>query len=95
MKSAIECNDIPDSRSEIPTPCVTDGYSHLKSVKQCLPPLDKNAQISILIGRDLPEAHHVLDQKTGPADTPYAQKTLLGWVIIGEVCPGKAHLPDK
>jgi len=39
----LECNNIPNVRSEIPT-------------------LDIESKISLLIGRDLLEAHHILDQ---------------------------------
>ena len=48
----------------------------------------------ILIGRDLPEAHHVLDQHIGDRGTPYAQCLSLSWVIVGEACLGKVHKPD-
>ncbi len=32
LPSLIECNDIPNSRDEIPTPDVARGHIHLKSV---------------------------------------------------------------
>ncbi|XP_060083210.1 uncharacterized protein LOC132562482 [Ylistrum balloti] len=44
-----------------------------------------------VIGRDLIEAHHVLDHRIGTNGLPYAQHLPLGWVIIGEVCLGKVH----
>ena len=37
----------------------------------------------LLIGRDLLQAHHVLDQRLGPPGAPYAQKLPLGWVVVG------------
>jgi len=37
------------------------------------------------------DAHHVLAQRIGPSKTPYAQRLRLGWVIVGEACPGKLH----
>lgn len=52
-------------------------------------------KIMLLIGRDVIQAHHVLDQRIGPANTPYAQKLPLGWAIIGETCLGSSHLPEE
>ena len=45
----------------------------------------------LLVRRDAPETHHVLDQKIGPSRSPYAQKLNLGWVIVGETCLGNVH----
>ena len=58
--------------------------------------LDQNAQIELLIGRDLINAHHVLDDRTVEEDSvlPFGQKLPLGWVIIGDVCLGSAHEPE-
>lgn len=49
----------------------------------------------LLVGRDLPEAHHVFEQLIGPKDSPFAQRLGLGWVVIDDVCTGKIHKPDK
>ncbi|XP_014677582.1 PREDICTED: uncharacterized protein LOC106817433 [Priapulus caudatus] len=59
--------------------------------------LEQDTQILLLIGRDLTEAHHVLDQRIGPKGSPYAQRLSLGWVIVGETCLGRVHrpFPDK
>lgn len=48
----------------------------------------------LLIGRDLIEAHHVLDQRIGPPSSPYAQKLPLGWTIIVETCLDKVNRPN-
>jgi hypothetical protein len=48
-----------------------------------------------LIGRDIPEIHHVHEQILGDKGKPFAQKLPLGWVIIGEVCLGKVPLLPK
>ena len=32
----------------------------------------------MLIGRDLVEAHYIIDQRIGPKGTPFAQKLALG-----------------
>ena len=51
-------------------------------------------EILLLIGRDLGEAHHVLEQRIGPPHSPYAQKIGFGWVVIADVCLGRTHIPD-
>ena len=73
LPAVIECDDIPDVRAEIPTPVVALSYPHLRTIAQHLHTLDEEANISLLIGRDLLEAHHVLEQCLGPRGTPYAQ----------------------
>ena len=49
----------------------------------------------MLIGRDVIKAHHVLDHRVGPTNTPYGQKLPLGWTIIGESCLGSVHVPEE
>ena len=90
LPTVIECDDIPNIRDEIPTPEVVACYPHLCDLVNVIPPLDPNADIELLIGRDLIEAHYVRDQRTGET-SPYAQKLNLGWVIIGESCLSKTH----
>ena len=94
LPSILECNEIPNVRHEIPTPDVTRHHSHLNDLSPFIPSLDTEASILLLIGRDLPEAHHVLDQRVGPIGSPYAQKLPLGWVVIGETCLGGIHKTD-
>ena len=90
----IECEHIPDSREEIPTPDVARRYAHLHDIETHINPVDQDAEILLLIGRDLAEAHHVHDQRIGLDHMPFAQKLSLGWVIIGESCLGGVHQPD-
>ena len=45
----------------------------------------------ILIGRDLPEEHHVSSQLTGPKGSLYEQKLKLECVIVGGTCLCKIH----
>ncbi|KAM4591910.1 uncharacterized protein PAE49_019480 [Odontesthes bonariensis] len=88
-----KCNYIPEDRSEIPTPEVARYHAHLRSIAQYIPPLDPEAQIVLLLGRDVLQVHKVRDQHNGPNNAPYAQRLDLGWVIIGEACLGAAHKP--
>lgn len=94
LPSVIECNNIPNMRNEIPVPEVALQYAHLNDIADKIPPLESNADILLLIGRDIPEVHHILDQRIGPRGTPYGQQLHLGWVIIGEACLGKVHKTD-
>lgn len=87
-----ECSEIPDNRDEIPTPDVALKYPYLQRIANDIPTLDDEAEIMLLVGRDLPDVHHVKDQIIGP-DGPYAQLLSLGWVVIGETCLGNAHIP--
>ena len=91
--SLIECNSIPNERSEIPTPEVASHYPHLKRITNHIPPLVPCVNIQLLIGRDTAEIHHVHEQIVGPKGTPFAQNLSLSWAIIG-VCLGKVHQPE-
>ncbi|XP_052762425.1 uncharacterized protein LOC128205058 [Mya arenaria] len=95
MSSVFECDAIPNNRQEIPTPEVAAHYAHLQDLREDIPVLDRSAEIQILIGRDLIEAHHVHEQKiSSTRNMPYAQKLALGWVIVGETCLGNLNSED-
>ncbi|KAI3356594.1 hypothetical protein L3Q82_017794 [Scortum barcoo] len=89
----IECNEIMSNRSEIPSPEVALSHAHLRSVAPNIPELDPEAQILILLGRDIIRVHKVRQQINGPHNAPFAQRLDLGWVIVGEVCIDRAHKP--
>lgn len=89
----IECQDIPNERSEIPTPNAARHQPHLQSIAKYIPELDHKAEILLLLGRDVLRAHKVREQVNGPHHAPFAQRLDLGWVIVGEVCVGKVHKP--
>ncbi|XP_060757456.1 uncharacterized protein LOC132868527 [Neoarius graeffei] len=90
----IECNEIPNNRTEIPTPEVASSHDHLKHLSKHIPNLDPQAHILLLLGRDVIRAHKVRRQVNGPHNAPYAQKLDLGWVIVGDVCIGDMHKPS-
>lgn len=93
LLTPIECNHMPDDRSEIPTPVAAEHHSHLKPIAHLIPELDPDAQILLLLGQDILQVHKVRDQCNGPNNAPYAQKLDLGWVVVREVCLGAAHRP--
>ncbi len=94
LPTLIECNCMPEDRSEIPTPEAAKHHPHLKSIAHLIPPLDPNAQILLLLRRDILQVHKVREQCNGPQNAPYAQRLDLGWVVFSEVCLGAAHKPS-
>lgn len=94
MTTVYECNNIPKQYSEIPTPKVARHFPHLAKIANHIPEYEQSIKISLLIGRDIIEAHHVHEQIIGPRGAPFAQKLSLGWVIVGDVCLGKVHQPS-
>lgn len=82
----IECDQLPDNKSEIPTPEVARHYTHLKRVVNKIPALDPSATILILLGWHIPQAHKVREHSNGPNNAPYTQCLDLGWVIVGAFC---------
>lgn len=93
LPELIECENIPNNREEIPLPDIANRFSHLRDITSCISELRQDADIELLIGRDLIDAHHVMDHRIGSKGSPYAQKLPLGWVIIDETCLGKVHCP--
>lgn len=94
LPTLIECDQLSDNRAEIPTPSVVKYHPNLKSLASKIPPLDPKAKILLLLGRDIIQAHKVLEQRNGLARSPFAQRLALGWVIIGDVCINGAHKPS-
>ncbi|XP_071177980.1 uncharacterized protein [Mytilus edulis] len=92
--SLIECNEILISKQEIATPAIARHYKHLHDIEQFIPELDRNAEVMLLIGRYVTAGHHILDQRIGKENEPYAQRLCLGWAIIGETCLGLVHTSD-
>lgn len=57
--------------------------------------MDMNAEILILLGRDILRVHKVCKQCNGPHDAPYSQILDLGWVIMGDVCLDRMRTSSK
>lgn len=77
-------------RKDIATLEIARHYTHLMDIQEFIPPLSE-ARTLLLIGRDLPVAHHVLDQRVGSGNEQFAQRLRFGWIIVGETCLGKVH----
>lgn len=59
LPTLTEYNQIPDNRSEIPTPEAAAAHHHLAHTAAQIPPLDPEADILLLLGRDVIQAHKV------------------------------------
>ncbi len=86
LPTLVECDHIPQDKSEIPTPKIANRFSHLERIAGEIPPLDTDTKIQILIGRDAPELMKVRASINGPKGAPWAQKLDLDWTISGQVC---------
>ncbi|XP_064462753.1 uncharacterized protein LOC135373586 [Ornithodoros turicata] len=95
LPTLIECMQIPDDRNEIPTPEVAHHHPHLKKIAGLIPPLTDDAEILLLLGRDVLQVHKVRQQLNGPNNAPYAQRLDLGWVVVGDVCINGMRKPDR
>ncbi|KAK3735485.1 hypothetical protein QZH41_005037 [Actinostola sp. cb2023] len=93
LPTLIECNSIPQEKHEIPTPEIAMQYDHLRGIANEIPPVDPQAKVQILIGRDAPELLKVRAFKNGPKGAPWAQKLDLGWTISGQVCLNRTGGP--
>ncbi|CAJ0933806.1 unnamed protein product [Ranitomeya imitator] len=91
LSTILECNQIPDNRSEIRSLEVATHHPHLKRIAHLIPELDPEAPIAILLGRDILRVHNTREYINGFQNAPYTQRLDLGWVIIGDVCLGGAH----
>ena len=76
---------IPASRSQIPKPEVARSWKHLEAVSRQMVPFHDSADVAILIGNNLPSAIRPREVIAGNDDEPYAQKSILGWGIVGVV----------
>ena len=78
---------IPAKRSQIPRPETAMKWNHLQRIAKDLTPYYPEAEVCLLIGINCIRAIKPRDIIPGCDDEPYAQKTALGWGIIGIVDP--------
>lgn len=95
LPTLLKCNDIPNNRSEIPTPEAASHHAHLQPIANMIPPLDPTAEILLLLGREVLRVHKVRQQINGPGNSPFAQRLDLGWVVVGDVCLDGVHKPTQ
>ena len=86
LPTITECDDIPDSKDEIPTPDVARAHPHLHQIADQIPEVQSSVDILLLIGRDVPPLHKVRESRNGRGNSPWAQRLDLGWLILGNAC---------
>ncbi|RTG82619.1 uncharacterized protein DC041_0002117, partial [Schistosoma bovis] len=80
IEQAVVVEDLPVHRPRVPVKDSAKKWPHLID----LPWTESvDGEVMLLIGCDVPEAHWVLDQRLGGRKSPYAIRTLLGWVLFG------------
>ena len=92
--------NIPANRSQIPKPEVFQQWKHLYPIADQLMPYDRDIEISLLIGNNCTRVIRPREVIAAGEDEPYAQRSLLGWGVIGRVrksvlksdsCSGVCH----
>lgn len=86
LRQAYTRDFIPVDRSYIPTSKTALQWPHLKHLAGKLPPL-KDCEVGLLIGSNCPLALAPLEVVTGSESEPFAQRTELGWSIVGSSNP--------
>ncbi|KAK0150857.1 hypothetical protein N1851_008021 [Merluccius polli] len=86
VKQAYTRDFIPVDKSHVPTKSTALQWPHLNHLKGKMPPL-QDCEVGLLIGYDCPSALAPLEVITGGENEPFAQRTALGWSIIGSANP--------
>ncbi len=86
IKQAYTRNFIPVDKSHIPTKATALQWPHLSHLANKMAPL-QNCEVGLLIGYDCPPALAPLEVVVGGENEPFAQRTALGWSIIGSANP--------
>ncbi|XP_056611900.1 uncharacterized protein LOC130428076 [Triplophysa dalaica] len=73
---------IPANRSHIPTRTTAKSWPHLEHLADEMSP-ELDCEVGLLIGYNCPQALLPRDVISGNENQPYAQKSVLGWSIIG------------
>ena len=74
--------EVPTNRSHIPTPEVAKQWPHLEKIANNLVPL-LDVKVALLIGYNCTKALTPREVISTIEDAPYAQRTDLGWGIVG------------
>ena len=96
LPQAFSRKTIPMNRQHIPNADMIQGWPHLERLKNQLPP-DLNCDVGVLIGYDCPKALNPREViSAGPnQDGPFAQRTDLGWGIIGIISGADSEESDR
>ena len=84
---------LPVNRYDIPNPEVAQQWLHLKHIANELMPVSEY-EVGLLIGYNCPKALVPREVIPPVHNSPYAQKTDLGWGIVGNLNPDMTELSD-
>jgi hypothetical protein len=70
------------------------AHPHLRPISDQIPEAQRDTDILLLIGRDVPPLHKVRESRNGRGNSPWAQRLDLGWVILGNTCLDGVHKPN-
>lgn len=82
---------MPANRSHIPSASMANKWPHLRRIAKFLMPVNDEVEIGLLLGYRCQDAlvpREVIVSETGG---PYAQRTDLGWCIVGVVDENSEH----
>nr|XP_057943573.1 uncharacterized protein LOC131138569 [Doryrhamphus excisus] len=91
IKQAYARGFIPMNKCQIPTSQTALQWPHLEHLADKLPPF-QDCNVGLLIGYDCPSALAPLEVVIGAKNEAFAQRTQLGWSIIG---PSNPHFDLK
>lgn len=86
LQQAYSRDFIPVDKSYVPTKETALLWPHLRHLADKLPPL-QDCDVGLLIGYDCPAALTPLEVIIGDKNQPFAQRSNLGWSIIGSSNP--------
>ena len=70
----IERDMLPNNQNKIPTPEAAYHHPHLKDITTEISAVNPQAEILLLLGRDVFQVHKALDHRNGPPNAPFAQR---------------------
>ena len=73
---------IPANKAHIPTPKTARAWSHLEHIAEKIAP-QQTCDIGLLVGHNCPQALLPREVVSGEDGQPFAQRTDLGWSIVG------------
>ena len=71
--------------NEIPTPEKIAPWKYLEVIADRIPDYDPTIPFALMIGANCPKATEPLETVPSQQNGPYAQRTVLGWCVIGPI----------
>ena len=84
--------DLPINKDELPTVDRVKHWPHLESIVKEIPDIDTDTPVALLIGVSCPTALRPLEMINEENNGPFAQRTVLGWCIVGPLTNAEQHM---